>query len=299
MSWSTKNIPQQFERLAVITGASGGLGFETALALVEKGASVIVAARNIEKGSEAVAKLGDRARFEPLDLADLASVASFADRMIRQERPIDILVANAGLAAPPKRALTRDGFELQFGTNFLGHFALTARLMPLLRDATSPRVVSVSSIFHKGTINFDDLMSKRRYSPVKSYSQSKLANLIFARQLQRRSEAMGWGLTSVAAHPGVAATELTRSRPGQPVLWFNRIGDLIHPLIGQSAAQGALAILFAATAREAEPGGYYGPTGAGERKGPVGVAKSTSTSRDPKVATQLWETAERLTGLSF
>ncbi len=298
MSWTTKDMPAQTGKLAVITGASGGLGFETALALVAKGAAVIVAARNAEKGSAAVAKLGDRARFEPLDLADLASVASFAHRLTQKGQAIDILVNNAGLAAPPKRAVTRDGFEIQFGTNFLAHFALTARLLPLLRDAASPRVVSVSSIFHKGDINFDDVMSERRYSPVKSYSQSKLANLIFARELQRRSDARGWGLLSVAAHPGVAATELTKSRPGQPVLWFNRIGDLINPLIGQSAAQGALPILYAAAAAEAEPGGYYGPTGAGERKGPVGAAKSSAVSRDPVIAAQLWQVAERLTGLS-
>ncbi|WP_375404693.1 SDR family NAD(P)-dependent oxidoreductase, partial [uncultured Sphingomonas sp.] len=227
------------------------------------------------------------------------SVAAFSERLNRRGRPVDILINNAGLAAPPKRAVTRDGFELQFGTNFLGHFALTAHLLPLLRRAEKPRVVNVSSIFHKGTINFDDLMSERRYSPVKSYSQSKLANLIFARELQRRSDAMGWNLTSVAAHPGVASTDLTKSRPGQPVLWFNRIGELINPLIGQTAAEGALSILYAATAVEAEPGGYYGPTGRGERKGPVGPAQSSMVSRNPTIAGQLWRVAEELTGLSL
>jgi len=140
---------------------------------------------------------------------------------------------------------------------------------------------------------------EHRYSPIKSYSQSKLASLIFARELQRQSDAKGWGLLSVAAHPGVAATELTKSRPGQPVLWFNRIGELINPIVGQSAAQGALAILYAATATGAEPGGYYGPTGAGERKGPVGTARSTSVSHDPMIAAQLWKVAESLTDQSF
>lgn len=297
MNWSTKDIQPQTRKQALITGASGGLGFETAVVLAANGATVIVATRNAQKGAAAVGKLGSQARFEPLDLADLASVAAFADRLTNEGRPIDILINNAGLAAPPKRAITRDGFELQFGTNFLGHFALTARLIPLLREAASPRVVTVSSIFHKGTINFDDLMSEHRYSPVKSYSQSKLANLIFARELQRRSDALGWGLLSVAAHPGIAATELTKSRPNQPVLWFNRIGDLINPIIGQSAGQGALPILYAATAAEIAPGGYYGPTGPGERKGPVGVADSTAASRDPAIAYQLWKAAERLTGL--
>ena len=299
ISWTVENIPSQSGRLAVITGASGGLGLETASALVAKGATVIIAARNVDKGKAAAIKLGDQARFEALDLADLASVAAFAERLTGRGQGVDILVNNAGLAAPPRRATTRDGFEIQLGTNFLGHFALTARLLPLLRKVSSPRVVSVSSIFHKGTINFDDLMSESRYSPVKSYSQSKLAVLIFARELQRRSDAEGWGLLSVAAHPGVAATDLTKSRPGQPVLWFNWIGELLNPILGQSAAQGALAILFAATAGAAEPGGYYGPTGAGERKGPVGPARSTPTSSDPQIASDLWKAAEHLTGTTF
>ncbi|HVZ18977.1 MAG TPA: oxidoreductase, partial [Terriglobales bacterium] len=248
MDWNAEAIPPQDGKLAVITGASGGLGFEVAKVLVKKGAEVIIAARNTDKGKLAARTLGRSARFEPLDLADLESVRSFADRVIQQEKPIALLINNAGLAAPPKRLVTRDGFELQFGTNFLGHFALTALLLPMLQKRLNPRVVTVSSLVERSAkIDMDDLMSARKYSPTRSYGQSKLANLLFARELQRRSDLHSWGLLSVAAHPGIAVTELTKSRPGQPVLQFNKFFELISPFIGQSAARGALPILYAAT----------------------------------------------------
>ena len=297
MSWTTASIPPQNGKLAVVTGASGGLGLQTASALAAKGAEVIVAARDPQKAASALAKIGANARFEPLDLADLASVRDCARRLIDQGRPIDLLINNAGLASPPKRLTTHDGFELQFGTNFLGHFLLDALLLPLVRQARSPRVVTVSSIMHKyGRIDFDDLMSERRYSPVSSYSQSKLANLVFARELQRRSDAGEWGVMSVAAHPGIARTELTKARPGQPVLAMNRVGDLFAPLFTGTALNGALPTLFAATSPEAAPGG---PTGILEIKGPPGPARSTSESQDPAVASRLWTEAERLTGVRF
>ena len=300
MNWTTKDIPPQSERLAVITGASGGLGFEAATILASKGAEVVVAARNAEKGRTAVTKLGQLVRYEPLDLADLASVKDFAARLVQRAQPISLLINNAGLAAPPKRQVTRDGFELQFGTNFLGHFLLTACLMPLLQKALSPRVVTVSSLVEKSAkIDLNDLMSERNYSPARSYGQSKLANLLFARELQRRSEANGWGLLSIAAHPGIAITELTKSRPGQPVLRFNAFFDMISPLIGQSAAEGVLPILYAATSPDAEPGGYYGPQGFMDMKGLPGPARSSSISRDPEIAAQLWQKAEALTGAKF
>lgn len=300
MNWTTKDIPPQNKRLAVITGASGGLGFEAATVLANKGAEIVLAARNVEKGQTAAAKLGRLVRYEHLDLADLASVKDFAARLIQRAQPISLLINNAGLAAPPKRQVTRDGFELQFGTNFLGHFLLTACLMPLLQKALSPRVVTVSSLVEKSAkIDLNDLMSERNYSPTRSYGQSKLANLLFARELQRRSEANGWGLLSVAAHPGIAVTELTKSRPGQPVLRFNAFFEMISPLIGQSAAEGALSILYAATSPDAEPGGYYGPQGFMDMKGQPGPARSSNISCDPGVAAELWQKAERLTGADF
>lgn len=198
------------------------------------------------------------------------------------------------------RRLTRDGFELQFGTNFLGHFALTARLLPLLRRTNSARVVTVSSIVERtARIDFDDLMSARRYSPTRSYGQSKLATLLFARQLQRRSDEEGWGIVSVGAHPGIAVTDLTKSRPDQPVPRFNRFFERISPIIGHSAAAGALPILYAATASEVARGGYYGPRGWGELKGPPGPARSGKVSHDVAAAARLWKAAEQLTGVKF
>ena len=297
MGWTLENAPSQDGRLAIVTGASGGLGLETAKALASKGARVIVAARNEGKAVAAVSEIGRLARFERLDLADLQSVKDFAARFISQGLPIDLLVNNAGLAAPPRRQVTRDGYEIQFGTNFLGHFALTALLLPLLVRASSPRVVTVSSLVDKrAKLSFEDLMSERHYSPTKSYGQSKLALLIFSRELQRRSDAKGWGLRSVSAHPGIAVTELTKARPGQPVLRFNSLFERVSPYIGQTAQQGALPILFAATSPDADPGGYYGPTGFLELKGPPGVATSSKVSRDPRVAAQLWTIAEAKTG---
>ena len=300
VDWTLNDVPSQSGRIAIVTGGSGGLGLEAAKALVAKGARVVVAARNADKGASAVSGLGDLVEFELLDLADLRSVRAFATRLLAQGRPVDLLINNAGLAAPPKRQTTRDGFELQFGTNFLGHFALTAMLLPLLLQAQSPRVVCVSSLVDKrAKLVFDDLMSERRYSPTASYAQSKLALLLFSRELQRRSDVEGWGILSVAAHPGIAVTELTKARPGQPVLRFNAFFELISPLIGQSAQQGALPILFAATAPDVMPGGYYGPAGFLELKGPPSPTTGSELSRDSRVARQLWTEAERLTGLTF
>lgn len=300
MNWSLEDMPSQAGKLAVVTGASGGLGLETAAALAAKGARVVVAARNGVKGRAAALRIGHSARFETLDLADLASVKAFTSLLIAQGRPIDLLINNAGLAAPRTRLTTRDGFEMQFGTNFLGHFVLTALLMPLLLADAAPRVVTVSSIVEKSAhLNFDDLMSERSYSPTKSYGQSKLANLLFARELQRRSDVNGWGVRSVAAHPGMAITELTKPRPGQPVIWANLIVDALLPWIGQDAAGGALPIIYAATSSDAAPGGYYGPSGFMELKGRVGPAGSGKISKDLDVASRLWANAEQLTGVPF
>ncbi|QXQ07353.1 SDR family oxidoreductase [Sphingosinicellaceae bacterium] len=300
MTWTLKDAPSLSGCLAVVTGASGGLGLDTALGLASKGATVVVAARDPIKGRAVLPKLGKRAHFELLDLADLSSIEAFGRRMVEAGQPVDILVNNAGLAAPPKRSMTRDGFEVQFGTNFLGHFALTGRLLPLLRKADGARVVSISSLAHKGVkVDFDDLMSERRYSPVKAYGLSKLADLIFARELQRRSDANGWQLTSVAAHPGLAMTELTKSRPGMPGHRLNGLVDFVSPYIGQSSAAGALITLHAATSPDVLPGGYYGPDGFGELKGQPRLARSSEESNDPVVADRLWRVAESLTTVVY
>jgi NAD(P)-dependent dehydrogenase (short-subunit alcohol dehydrogenase family) len=293
-------IPSQLGRTAVVTGATGGLGYETALALAGAGSEVILTGRDDRKGRSAIEKIsrdvvGAKVSYEHLDLASLASVADFAQRM--HARPsLDLLINNAGVMALPRRQTTADGFEMQFGTNHLGHFALTARLMPLLRRASNPRVVSVSSLAHRtGFIDFDDLQGARVYSPWKALGQSKLATLMFALELQRRSAAAGWNLLSNAAHPGFARTGLFASGPGG---LLSLATDFAAPFFGHSAADGARPILFAATSPEARPGAYYGPGGIGELRGAPAPALIMPQARDAAAAARLWEVSEKLAGTS-
>jgi NAD(P)-dependent dehydrogenase (short-subunit alcohol dehydrogenase family) len=253
--------------LAVITGATGGLGLETAVGLADAGAEVILAGRNPTKGRNAEALIRDRykkakVRFELADMASLASINDFADRMLAAGRPINILVNNAGIMAPHDRGTTADGFELQFGTNYLSHFALTARLLPLL-SAAKARVVQLSSFGHRtGTIQLDDLNYEQGYNPFPVYSQSKLAMLMFALELDRRSNTKGWGLTSVAAHPGFARTDLFANGPAPEAnIFFRMIIPIAKRLMGQSAAAGALPTLMAATMPGVKGGQYFGPQG--------------------------------------
>jgi NAD(P)-dependent dehydrogenase (short-subunit alcohol dehydrogenase family) len=304
--WTTDHIAPQNGRCVVITGATGGLGYETALALAGAGADVILTGRNEIKGNAALAAI--RARhprasigYQHLDLASLASVREFTERFTRDHHALDLLVNNAGVMMPPTRKETVDGFELQFGTNYLGHFALTAQLWPALRNASAPRVVNLSSIAHKvrAAIHFDDLQFARHYDPWTAYAQSKLAMLMFALELQRRSDAHGWGLLSNAAHPGFARTDLIANGPGERS-FANLVGRwTVQPLMSQSAAAGALPTLFAATASAAQPGGYYGPTGLFETKGPAGAAAIAPRAQDKAVAARLWEVSEALTNLRW
>ncbi len=303
--WTLADIPRQSGRRAVVTG-TGGLGYETALALAAAGAHVVLAGRNETKGRGSVVRIlnlhaNASITFERVDLASLASVAAFAEQMEAVGAPIDLLVNNAGVMAPPRRRATADGFELQFGTNHLGHFALTGRLLPLLRAGKTPRVVTVSSgAHHTGRIDFDDLQwQTRRYQPWAAYSQSKLANLLFAFELQRRSDAAAWGLISVAAHPGYARTELIANGPGATSLMSRFGGALIAPWASQSAADGALPQLFAATSPDAQPGGYYGPGRRFELVGPPGPARISAAAQDQDAARRLWEVSEGLTGVRF
>ncbi|WP_295957825.1 SDR family oxidoreductase [Rhodoferax sp.] len=299
MHWSLQNIPPQNDKRVVVTGV-GGLGFEAALALAGAGAEVILAGRNPQKGTDAVRHLvrmlpQARVRFELLDLASLASVYSFADRLVAEAQPIAILVNNAGVMMPPQRQATVDGFELQFGTNYLGHFALTARLLPLLCQGQA-RVVNLSSIAHRGAaIQFDDLQWERRYKPWAAYGQSKLAMLMFSCELQRRSQQEGWGLSSYAAHPGFARTELIANGPKLGPL-LAQINQWIQPFVSHSAAQGALPTLFAAVDPQAQAGAYYGPDGWFELKGPPHLAKVAAPARDADAAARLWTVSEQLTG---
>ncbi len=288
----------------MVTGATSGLGFETAIALAQAGADVIVAGRNESQGRWAVGKIRPLAptslvRFERLDLADASVVADFAGRIERLERPLDLLINNAGVMALPQRQVSVDGYEMQLASNYLGHFALTGRLLHLLRRGREPRVVQVSSISHRiATIDLDDLHGQRRYRPLKAYSQSKLAMLMFAIELQRRSDAGKWRLMSVAAHPGYAHTSLFEKGPGGSSL-THRLHQGLSRWFGHSAASGALSILYAATAPKARPGEYYGPQGLFELAGPTGVAHVAKHALDRGIAQRLWQVSEELTGIEW
>jgi NAD(P)-dependent dehydrogenase (short-subunit alcohol dehydrogenase family) len=302
--WSVADIPPQNGKLAVVTGATGGLGYETALALARAGADVLVTGRNAEKGRVAIEQIkravpSAKVRFAMLDLASLASIRAFAASMLANGRPLDLVINNAGVMDLPTRRLTEDGFELQFGTNHLSHFALTALLLPLLRKAQAPRVVNVSSLAHRGgKIDFSNLQAERKYNSWAAYQQSKLANLLFTFELQRRSDAYGWGLMSNAAHPGYARTELIPNGPGTGGL--KGIGmKVLGSFMSHSAAAGALPTLFAATSPEAAPNGYYGPNGFYELKGLVAPAQVFPQAKDEAVARKLWEVSEQLTGVKW
>lgn len=310
-TWTTADIPDQSGKLVIITGATGGLGLETALVLAAKGAEVVLAARNPTKGAEAERLIrarhpGADVRFDLLDLGDLASVAAFADRQLTAGRPIDILINNAGVMALPTRQTTADGFEMQFGTNYLSHFALTGRLLPLLTQGHSrqegARVVQLSSVAHRGgRILLDDLnYEKTAYKPWPVYQQSKLAMLMFAIELDRRSRANGWDLTSVAAHPGFARTDLIANGPAAEGGLLFRLGtSLLTPLASHSAVAGAMPTLMAATMPGVTGGQYFGPQGFQEMKGPPGRGKIEPQALDASVAAQLWDASERLTGVTF
>jgi NAD(P)-dependent dehydrogenase (short-subunit alcohol dehydrogenase family) len=294
-------IPSQLGRSAVVTGATGGLGYEIGLALAKAGAEVILTGRDERKGQSAIETIsreaaGAKISYESLDLANLASIADFSQRMLSRQS-LDVLINNAGVMALPRRQTTADGFEMQIGTNYLGHFALTARLMPLLRRASGPRVVNVSSLAHRAAfIDFDDLQGARGYRPWKAYGQSKLAMLMFALELQQRSDASGWNLTSNAAHPGFARTGLFASGPGG---LLSLASDFAAPLFGQSAADGSLPILFAATSPKSMPGAYYGPSGIGELRGAPAPALIMPQARDAARAARLWDVSEKFTETSF
>lgn len=303
-SWTTLDMSDQTGKLALVTGATGGLGLETALALAGAGADVILAARNPSKGAQALAAIRDRhpgarVRFEPVDLADLGSVRALAERLVWEGRPIDILVNNAGVMDLPTRQTTADRHEMQLGVNYLSHFALTAALLPLLRQARA-RVVQLSSIAHRnGRIRLDDMNYEAGYRSWPIYEQSKLAMLMFAIELQRRSDAHGWGLTSVAAHPGLARTDLIANGPATRGPVHALAMRLFIGLTAQSAAAGALPTLMAATAPDVSPGGFYGPRGFQELRGPPGIAKAAPQAFDPDVASRLWDASERMTGAAF
>ena len=305
MGWSARDIPAQDGRRALVTGANSGIGFVAARELARAGARVVLACRDPERGEAALERLlaaapGARAELACLDLADLSSVRAFAEQ---RSEPLDLLVNNAGVMALPHQR-TADGFERQFGTNHLGHFALTGLLLDRLLEGDDPRVVTVASNAHKyGRIDFDDLMSERRYRRWIAYGQSKLANLLFAFELQRRADAAGLGLRSLAAHPGYSATHLqtqsSRER-GNPLIGLGEatINRALNLVLAQPDAAGALPTLFAAT--QDLPGGtYVGPSGPGEWRGSPRVVSAAGRAYKEETARRLWEVSEELTEVEW
>jgi len=310
MPWSTQDIPSQKGRLAVITGATGGLGCETALALAGAGAQLVLTGRNPVKGAAALERIravhpAAAVTFAMLDLGNLDSVREFAQRFKRQHATLDILVNNGGVMAPPTRQATADGFELQFGTNYLSHFALTLQLLPLMAQGRAARVVNLSSLAHRfgASIHFDDLNWQQAYQAFAAYGQSKLAMLMFTFELQRRIDTRDWGLLSLAVHPGLARTALLSNgqRLGGNAQsgWTEKLSDWLPSMLAQSASEGAHSTLFAATSPNAVKGGYYGPTGLMELTGHVGNATVAARARDPVAAAQLWDISETLTGVRW
>jgi NAD(P)-dependent dehydrogenase (short-subunit alcohol dehydrogenase family) len=315
-TWQAADIPSLSNKRVLITGANSGIGYHTALKLARKGAHVLIACRNRQRGEAALARLhadspGIQADLILLDLASLESIRTVAAAELAQHRPLHLLINNAGVMAPPKRLETSDGFELQFGTNVLGHFALTALLLPALQQAANespadiairPRVVTIASIAHKrGQLNLDDLHSQKNYSPMQAYQQSKLANLLFTFELDRRLRAANSPVMSVAAHPGVAQTNLFQSGD------YSAIEKTIRNLLGHAIgivlntdSEGALPTLYAATAPDAKAGGYYGPRGFLEMRGhEIGPAFIAPQATDAAVAAHLWQISEKLTGFKF
>ncbi|MBK9474754.1 MAG: SDR family NAD(P)-dependent oxidoreductase [Tetrasphaera sp.] len=296
MNWTPAEIGDLTGTRAVVTGANSGIGAVHARVLAEHGAEVTLAVRNVDAGQQVAATLPGRTRVEPLDLASLASVRAFADRW---KGPLDLLVNNAGVMAPPRRRETEDGFELQFGTNHLGHFALTGLLLPRLLAAPLPRVTTVASLAHRGG-NADVLQGNpaQGYNPSTSYSQSKLANLLFALELHRRAGATGSPLVSNAAHPGVTNTGLFVDAEGLGSIGIvRRLGPPIMGLLVPPAERGAEAILYAATVGSS--GQYFGPQRLRESRGPVGQARMSPFAADAQLAAALWRRSEELTGVTF
>ena len=311
-SWKAEDIPLLSGRRFLITGANSGIGFYAALKLARKDAELILACRDSQKAEAALARLreeapGVRAEAATLDLASLTSVRNFAARELERNRPLHVLINNAGIMAVPQRTLTPDGFEMQFGTNVLGHFVLTGLLWPALEQAAKestdpPRVVTIASIAHKRTLlRLDDLHSAREYSPLRAYQQSKLANLMLALELGRRLRASNSPIRSVAAHPGVASTALFRTEGRSALIKALRtvIGYGISTFLNDEA-EGALPTLYAATSSEAENGGYYGPQGYSEMRGEiVGPAKIASHAQDEAAADRLWKECSQMTAINF
>ncbi|MDT5143583.1 MAG: hypothetical protein QOD02_3011 [Mycobacterium sp.] len=299
--WTTADVPDQSGRVAVVTGANTGIGYHTAAVLAQSGAHVVLAVRNLEKGNLALARIvaahpNADVTLQELDLSSLDSVRAAATTLRSAYPRIDLLINNAGVMWTPKQ-LTADGFELQFGTNHLGHFALTGLLLDNLLPVRGSRVVTVSSTGHRlrAAIHFDDLQSEHHYDRYAAYGQSKLANLLFTYELQSRLAGQQKNTIAVAAHPGAASTELGRSVP----TLLKPLFVLAGPLLFQNAAMGALPTLRAAADPDVEGGQYYGPDGLGEQRGNPKLVSSSAQSHDEDLQDRLWNVSEELTGVTY
>jgi NAD(P)-dependent dehydrogenase (short-subunit alcohol dehydrogenase family) len=297
--WTAADVPDQSGRLAIVTGANSGLGFDTAAVLADKGAHVVLAVRNVDKGNDAVNRIKAKSpdavvAVQELDLTSLESVRKAAEQLRADHPRIDLLINNAGVMYVPTRETTKDGFEMQFGTNHLGHFALTGQLLDSMLQVDGSRVVTVSSVGHRilARIHFDDLQLERKYNRVESYGQSKLANLLFTYELQRRLKLKGAPTIAAAAHPGFSDTELMRHLPGF-------VPDFVWRPFTQPADMGALPTLRAATDPGVQGGQYYGPDGIGEARGHPKVVKSSAQSHNEDIARRLWTVSEELTGVAY
>jgi NAD(P)-dependent dehydrogenase (short-subunit alcohol dehydrogenase family) len=300
--WTADQIPSQAGKTALITGANSGIGYQAALELARHGGHVLLGVRDAAKGQDALIRLlreapGASAEVVDLDMASLASIRSFATGFLATGKPLDLLINNAGVMALPTRQLTADGFERQFGTNHLGHFALTGLLMPALLEALAPRVVTVSSLAHRnGKIDFANLQSEKSYVPWNAYNASKLANLLFSLELARK--AVGGKLVSIPVHPGVSVTNIIANGPGAKGLKMVVL-KVFAPILMQPDAAGALPTLYAATSPDAKSGEYIGPDGFGNLKGSPAIEKPRPQALDTAVAAHLWTVSEQLTGVTY
>jgi len=297
--WTNKNINNQSGRTFLVTGANSGIGYETTKALYEAGAHIIMVCRDFDRAEEAKEKLlsvnaAGSLETAQLNLSNLSAIKECTDQIIKKHRKIDVLINNAGVMLPPA-SKTDDGFELQFGTNFIGHYALTGYLYPLLKQTAGSRIVTVSSMAYlHGKIDFDNLRSERDYDPMREYAQSKLANILFTVELQRRIEAEGDTVVSIAAQPGANKTELTRHMSDVDYqAAVKRVGELMEPW------QGALPSLYAAVSDDAVPGKLYGPDQDGGYRGYPAESPIIPSGLDATVAKQLWDYAEEVTGIKF
>jgi len=299
-NFNVNDVPSQKGRIAIVTGANIGLGYETALALAKKEMKVVMACRNLGKAKKAIEQIKNKVPKADLeviqiDLSKLSSIDDFAENYLKRFDQLDLLINNAGVMMPPF-TLTEDGFELQMAANYFGHYRLTGLLLKTIEKTSNSRIVSLSSNAHKnGKINFDDLQGQKKYSAMGAYGQSKLACLIFAYEMQRRLEKAGYQAISTAAHPGVSVTNLVQHIP----LWLKILFSPLVPFMTHSTANGAKPTIYAALGEDAKGGDYFGPTGFNEMKGKAGKVDSTPLSKDKEIAKRLWEVSEELTKTNY